>query len=134
MPNMKHLFQLSEALDKKDINLWNRWKENSWEELVDLSRTNLPGVDLVRVNLNWANLRGSMLEGTILKNLKSSGASFLPHVTVLHSMVRSAKNWENAFYDLDTLRRLDLSSDHNEKLQKGIRKTQSGAANKTKMA
>lgn len=62
--NPEHLKVLMEAIEKKDISIWNRFIKELWEkhERINLEGANLEGVNFVgailrNVNLKEANLK-----------------------------------------------------------------------------
>ena len=60
--NEEHFKRLREALDRKDIGIWNKWKYNSSSVNIDLSgikiyHANLTGADLNEVNRSQAQLQ-----------------------------------------------------------------------------
>ena len=93
----------------------------------DLHEANLALVDLSRANLIMADLRGANLFGADLRDAKLNGAdlrgaNLLGARGVSPDQVKSAKNWELAFYSADLLQALGLAPDHNEKLREEIEK------------
>ena len=65
--------------------------------IADLRGAALGDANLSKAYLNWANLRGA-------------------HGLTL-SMIRSGKNWQQAFYPVEFLEKLGLPADHNEILE-----------------
>jgi uncharacterized protein YjbI with pentapeptide repeats len=61
------------ALLKRGAAAWNAWRAEQ-DEMPDLSRAGLRGVDLTGFNLSRANLRGADLRGTNLTEANLSGA------------------------------------------------------------
>jgi uncharacterized protein YjbI with pentapeptide repeats len=179
MAQDEHLKLMNECLEKQDINIWNRWREEHPEVKpdlsgIDLKRTNLKnaalqgailrGANLRGTDLSLANLEGADLNGTNLRrtnlcaanlteadfrdanlseanlskaNLKDAnlcgslvlGALMLEAdlteanleenvKDVMPSQVRTAKNWDAAFYDPRLLEGLGLPNDHNDQLRK----------------
>ena len=64
--NQDHLKILQEALEKKEIGIWNEWKVENYKINPDLSgadliEANLSGADLTEANLNRANLYEAFL-------------------------------------------------------------------------
>jgi len=55
MANPEHLAILEDALDNKDINVWNKWRKDSRFIHPDLSYVNLSYANLGKVNLSYAN-------------------------------------------------------------------------------
>jgi len=95
-----------------------------------LRRANLQGAFLRRANLQGAYLRGANLQGAFLRRANLQGAflrranlqgAFLADadgLTVSH--VKTARNWELAFYSDDFLKELGLPPDHNEKVKRKL--------------
>ena len=78
----------------------------------DFRYANLRGANLLEANLLEANLFGADLRGADLRGVRG----------VSPDQVKSAKNWELAFYSADLLQALGLAPDHNEKLREEIEK------------
>jgi uncharacterized protein YjbI with pentapeptide repeats len=82
--------------------------ENKTEE------TNLKGANLINANLQDANLEGADLEGatfskdTNLQNANIQGANFRGVKNLTVKQVKIAKNWNQAHYDEDFRKQLDL--------------------------
>jgi len=99
-------------------------------ERASLYRANLQGAYLRRANLQGAYLRGANLQGAFLRRANLQGAflrranlqgAFLADadgLTVSH--VKTARNWELAFYSDDFLKELGLPPDHNEKVKRKL--------------
>jgi uncharacterized protein YjbI with pentapeptide repeats len=88
----------------------------------DLTAAELRGADLWWVDLREANLRGADLNSAKLDaaDLKFADfrALFGAIVTrITPDALKSALNWDKAYYDSDLLRELGLPPDHNEKLE-----------------
>ncbi len=66
MANEEHLARLREALEKKDISIWNKWREENLNVEVDLRQANLMGAILINSNLQGAILVNSNLQGANL--------------------------------------------------------------------
>jgi uncharacterized protein YjbI with pentapeptide repeats len=178
MAQQQHLEQINEAIEKHDIAIWNKWRQENPDIQPDLSGAKLKHVDLKEANLNGvifksANLRGSDLSnadlhgsdldranlvrthfsaanlagahfngadlseanlsmanlckadfsqahllGALLQEADLDKANLEDNVKELSPFqIKTAKNWENAYYDKDVLERLGLPPDHNEKLR-----------------
>ena len=76
----------------------------------DLSDANLQGADLWRANLQKATLFKANLQGAYLREAEGLTAS----------QVKTARNWELAFYGDDFLNELGLPPDHNERVKKKL--------------
>jgi hypothetical protein len=94
----------------------------SW---ANLAAIHLEGALLVSAKLGSANLTGAHLQGAHLLNASLRGAKLtdadiegtdLRKVAVSHAQIKSAKNWDQAFYDREFLAELGLPPDHNERL------------------
>jgi uncharacterized protein YjbI with pentapeptide repeats len=70
MAQNEHLKLMNECLQKQDINIWNRWREEHPEVKPDLS-----GIDLKRTNLSRAALQGAILRGANLRGTDLSSAN-----------------------------------------------------------
>ena len=46
MANEEHLKKLMEAIEKKDIEIWNRWQKDHFNISIDIVRTNRMGAEL----------------------------------------------------------------------------------------
>ena len=79
----------------------------------DLEKANLQGAFLQSANLQGAKLFGANLQGANLLYANLEGSHDLPAF-----QVKSAKNWQEAFYSDDLLGKLGLPNDHNERLKK----------------
>ncbi len=66
--------------------------------------------DLNDANLQKANLYGANLQGAYLREAEGLTAS----------QVKTARNWELAFYSKDFLKELGLKPDHNERVKKKL--------------
>ncbi len=143
MANKEHLKLIKEALQKKDILVWNIWRDKNPNVLPDLSQINLILPDLReanfwradlsraylrRVNLSYANfwnanlgeayLSGVDLSGTNLSEANLGRADLRNAKGLEHSQIRSALNWGTAYYSQGILESLGLPPNHNEELQK----------------
>jgi hypothetical protein len=88
MANKEHLAPLKEAIEKKDIEIWNKWRQENPDIRSDLS-----GADLHLAQPSY--VRG-----------------------LVPSQIKSAVNWEVAFYSQEILVSLGLPPDHNEELRR----------------
>ena len=97
---------------------WNAWRAER-NELPDLSRAGLRGLDLSGFDLSWADLRGADLRGTNLNGVNLSGAhleganlfkavldgadlagAFLNGAQFLScAQLAVTRNWQSAFRD-----------------------------------
>ena len=115
----------------KDANL--RGTDLGWADLsaADLNRTNLIRTNLSAANLTEANFSGANLSEANLSEANLSEALLLGSdlnkanfgdnvKELMPSQIRTAKNWENAYFSKGVLENLGLPPDHNEKLRKEI--------------
>src|SRR6516165_6711082 len=106
------------ALIRKGAAAWNAWR-NERDEMPDLSRAGLRGLDLSGFNLSGADLQGADLRGTNLSQANLSGANleganllkavldgadlagaFLHEVQFLNcAQLVLTRNWQSAFRD-----------------------------------
>ncbi len=93
---------------KKILEAHKKWilSDRKVGERANLSEANLFGADLRGADLSRAILQGANLEG---------GVQYLTA-----SQVKTAKNWEEAFYSDDFLKELGLPPDHNERVKKKL--------------
>ena len=149
MANEEHLKLLKEAIQKKDITIWNGWRLNNPHFRPDLSGAVLQGANLKQARFWRADLRGANLEnarlsgadlwqadlsGAILQraNLKQANLSKadlskadLSSARGLSPFrIKSASEWEKAFYSAEILESLGLPRNHNEKLRKELEQKQ----------
>ena len=82
----------------------------------DLSDANLQGADLRGANLQGADLRGANLQEADLWRASLQGAYLREAEGLTASQVKTARNWELAFYSKDFLKELGLKPDHNKTL------------------
>jgi uncharacterized protein YjbI with pentapeptide repeats len=183
MAQDEHLKLISKAIEKQDITIWNKWRQDnpditpdlsgtdlrranlkkaafqgvifkdanlrgtdlSWANLsgADLDKTNLIRTNLSAANLTEANFSGAnlseanlseanlseanlseaLLLGALLVGTDLNKANFEDNVKeLMPSQIRTAKNWEAAYFSKGTLDSLGLPLDHNEKLRKGSEK------------
>jgi uncharacterized protein YjbI with pentapeptide repeats len=92
-----------QAADLADANL----------QAASLIATNLQAANLIRANLREAFLGGANLQGAELGGANLEGA-YLVGATLTTSQVKTAVNWESAFYSHDLLTELGLPADHNQ--------------------
>ncbi len=90
-----------------------------------LQGAKLTGANLQEANLFGANLEGAVLGGANLQKARLFGANLqgavLGGAKALNStQVKTAVNWELAFYSKDFLKELGLSPDHNEPVKKKL--------------
>ncbi len=64
----------------------------------NLESANLEGANLEGANLKSANLEGANLEGANLKSANLEGAYLIEVKNLTSSQIKSARNWEKAFY------------------------------------
>lgn len=86
MANDEHLAILMDALDKNDITIWNKWRDDNPNITPDLREADLNGKDLGGANLtssllenvemNQANLQSANLSRVNLINAKATKANF----------------------------------------------------------
>ncbi|MBI4674764.1 MAG: toll/interleukin-1 receptor domain-containing protein [Chloroflexi bacterium] len=82
MANPEHLAKLDEALEVKDISIWNRWRNENQDRQIDLSKIaltkpKLDGVDFSRVDLRDATFIDADLVGANLSHARLFGARLL---------------------------------------------------------
>jgi uncharacterized protein YjbI with pentapeptide repeats len=87
----------------------------------DLSRANLRNRSLRNADLRDANLREAKLVGTDLTGVKIlgadvQGADLRDAKGLTATIVKSAKNWDSAFYGEELRKQLGLPDDHNKTL------------------
>lgn len=74
MANEEHLAILQQALDAKDINIWNIWREANPDIRPNLSEANLVTLDLRNINLQNSNLNGIRVHRSNLAEAKFSNS------------------------------------------------------------
>ncbi|HTY64611.1 MAG TPA: pentapeptide repeat-containing protein [Acidobacteriota bacterium] len=74
MAHEQHLKMMHEAVQKHDISLWNRWRQENPDVMPDLSGMDLKRADLKKAFLRGAILRDANLRGTDLSFADLSGA------------------------------------------------------------
>jgi len=84
-----------------------KWLESEGKEG---ERADLAGANLQKAYLFKANVQVAKLQGADLREATGFTAS----------QVKLAKNWELAFYSDDSLKKLDLKPDHNERVKKKL--------------
>ena len=65
------------ALLKQGVEGWNEWRKNNWFDVVDLSKANLRGTDLIGANLIGADLRRAHFIAKDLAQADYTGARFV---------------------------------------------------------
>ena len=124
MANEQHLKQLNQAIEKHDISIWNRWRQEHPDVKPDLSGSDLRRADLSEANLSEANLSKadfsrSFLLGALLLGADLNRANLEDGVKSLSlSQIKKAKNWQTAYLARGILEELGLPVDHNEILRK----------------
>ncbi len=86
----------------------------------NLFKANLQKADLREANLFKANLQKAYLFKANVQGAKLQGADLREATGFTASQVKLAKNWELAFYSDDSLKKLDLKPDHNERVKKKL--------------
>jgi len=71
---MEHLKMISEAIERHDVAIWNRWRQENPDVEPDLSGTDLRRADLKKAALQGAILREANLRGTDLSHADLRGA------------------------------------------------------------
>ncbi len=85
-----------------------------------LREAKLQGADLIEANLQGAKLTGANLQGANLFEANLEGAVLGGAKGLNSTQVKTAVNWELAFYSKDFLKELGLSPDHNERVKKKL--------------
>ncbi len=106
--NLQKAYLGGANLQKADLREANLFKANL--QKADLREANLFKANLQKAYLGEANLQGAKLQGADLREATGFTAS----------QVKLAKNWELAFYSDDSLKKLDLKPDHNERVKKKL--------------
>src|SRR5580698_7324359 len=93
MPNDEHVVMLG-----RGATVWNEWRATH-DEMPDLSRAELRGLDLSGANLSSKHLDGAnffkaVLDGGDLTGASLNGAQFLNCAQVV-----ATRNWQSAFRD-----------------------------------
>ena len=140
MANEEHLKLLKEAIEKKDIEIWNEWRKENLNVTPDRNRADLSGAmligaDLFGANLSAADLRGANLSGANLSGANLSyaslygvdlsgadlfGANLQDAKGLYASQIMSAKRWGATFYSQEILKGLGLPPDLIERLKKEL--------------
>ncbi len=107
MANQEHLKQLQEAIEKKDVAVWNNWRMKNPKVRPDLriaefSSANLHGADLSEAKLGLADVSGADLSGADLSEADLKRAS-------LNDANLSRSNLSDANLKGANLRRANLS-------------------------
>ena len=82
-----------------------------------LNRAYLKNAKLQGAILKQASLSGADFTDAELKDADLQGAKFFQTKGITPSQIKSAKNWQVAYYDSDLLKDLELPDDHNEKVR-----------------
>src|SRR5205814_2260584 len=103
MANDEHVTMLG-----RGVTMWNEWRATH-EEMPDLSRAGLRGLDLSGFDLSRADLRGADLRGTNLSGANLSGAHLDDADLAVASLngaqflncaqLAVTRNWQSAFRD-----------------------------------
>ena len=80
----------------------------------------LSGANLINSNLSDANLRKAKLHGAKLIKADPSEADLLYIRGLVPFQIKSAENWDTAFFNEEILEILCLKHDHNESLRKDL--------------
>ncbi len=107
---------------KKILEAHRKWVEPEGKEgeRADLSGANLQGANLRGANLQEADLRWANLQEADLWRASLQGAYLREAEGLTASQVKTARNWELAFYGDDFLKELGLPPDHNETVKKKL--------------
>ena len=81
---------------------------------------NLQKANLGEANLQEASLGAANLQEAVLASANLQGAALFGAKGLIASQVKTAKNWELAFYSDDFLKKLGLPPDHNERVKKKL--------------
>lgn len=97
---------------------------------VNLREVNLQGAYMIKADLQEANLVGANLQeamplganfqGAVLRDANLQGTKLVTTRGLTARQVKSAKNWELAFYSDDFLKELGLPPNHNESVEKEL--------------
>jgi len=66
MANKEHLKVINEAIEKKDISIWNKWRKENPDVVPDLTDAIYKEADLSEVDLQNADFRNANLERATL--------------------------------------------------------------------
>jgi len=97
--------------------------KDAWFLQTDLTQADLSGADLTHAGLMEAKLHGADLTGAILEDACLRFADFRSldrdHKTtgLTAAALKSARNWNEAYYDDDLVQQLGLHSDNNKVVQ-----------------
>ena len=86
----------------------------------DLFGANLQKADLCGANLQEASLLFAKLQGADLREANLQEADLVVTQGLTAPQVKIARNWKLAFYDDDSLKKLGLPPDHNERVKKKL--------------
>jgi uncharacterized protein YjbI with pentapeptide repeats len=98
----------------------------------NLTRAELKDVDLTKANLTQVDLSGADLSNTILTGADLTFADFRSQDTnhkttgLTMAALKTAKNWDKAYYDADLLPQLGLPPDNNHKLDEEQKQQKKG--------
>ncbi len=95
----------------------------------DLKYADFNGAILEYAVFSGADIEGAHLDGADLKYADLKGIKVNP---LLIKMIKSAENWNQAFYSSDLLVQLGLPKDHNEKLETEITNNLNSQSNSIK--
>ena len=97
---------------------------------VNRREANLQGAYMIKADLQEANLVGANLQealplganfqGAVLRDANLQGTKLVTTRGLTARQVKSAKNWELAFYSDDFLKELGLPPNHNESVEKEL--------------
>ena len=76
MPHEQHLKLLNDAIQKHDISIWNKWRQENPDVRPDLSGSDLRKADLKNAALYAVIFRGANLRGTDFSNADLRGSDF----------------------------------------------------------
>jgi uncharacterized protein YjbI with pentapeptide repeats len=76
MAQEQHLKMMSEAIQKHDIAVWNKWRQEHPSVRPDLSKTDFRRVDLKNADLQGVIFDDANLRGTDFSNANLRGAEF----------------------------------------------------------
>ena len=109
--------QLGEILEKH-----RKWVESEGKngEKADLFGAHLQKADLCGANLREASLLFAELQGADLREANLQEADLVVTQGLTAPQVKIARNWKLAFYDDDSLKKLGLPPDHNERVKKKL--------------
>ncbi len=108
MANEDHIAQLKLALEKGDIELWNKWRLTNASIIPDLNSADLRNADLSNAALGGSSLDGAMLNRARLAGARLSGA-MMSH-SILADANLSGADLRGANLSGADLRRTDLAN------------------------